>query len=128
MINSNRIVANINYTTSIDHHNTGAWIHEPSLSQALTALLISLAMDCMLYQMSLLLSHFMIMIVVGAIEFLCAQIPYSMKGTIVGLFYGSLIVFFGLNKGMTHIFKATSSFWSANTLFSCGFWYLRTNT
>ena len=67
-----------------------------------------------------------IMIVVGAIEFLCAQIPYSMKGAIVGLFYGSLIVFFGLNEGIIHIFKATSSFWSADALFSCGFWYLQT--
>ena len=27
------------------------------------------------------------MIFVGAIEFLCAQIPYSMKGVIVGLYY-----------------------------------------
>ena len=25
-----------------------------------------------------------------------------MKGAIVGLFYGSLVVFFNLNKGMTH--------------------------
>ena len=67
-----------------------------------------------------------IMIIVGAIEFLCAQIPYSMKGAIVGLFYGSLAVFLGLNEGITHIFKATSSFWNDDALFSCGFWYLLT--
>ena len=66
-----------------------------------------------------------IMILTGVIEFLCAQIPYSMKGAIVGLFYGTLVVFFALNKGTTMIFKATSSVWSDGALFSCGFWYLQ---
>ena len=65
-----------------------------------------------------------IMILVGAIEFLCAQIPYSMKGVIVGLFYGSLVIFYVLNKGITKIFIATSSVWSGDTSISCGFWYL----
>ena len=65
-----------------------------------------------------------IMILVGAIEFLCAQIPYSMKGVIVGFFYGSLVIFYVLNKGITKIFIATSSVWSGDTSISCGFWYL----
>ena len=65
-----------------------------------------------------------IIILIGAIEFLCAQIPYSMKGVIVGLFYGSLVIFYVLNKGITKIFIATSSVWSGDTSISCGFWYL----
>ena len=66
-----------------------------------------------------------IMILVGVIEFLCAQIPYSMKGVIVGLFYGSLVIFYAINKGITKIFIATSSVWSGDTsIISCGFWYL----
>ena len=65
-----------------------------------------------------------IMILVGSIEFLCAQIPYSMKGVIVGFFYGSLVIFYVLNKGITKIFIATSSVWSGDTSISCGFWYL----
>ena len=65
-----------------------------------------------------------IIILVGAIEFLCAQIPYSMKGVIVGQFYGSLVIFYVLNKGITKIFIATSSVWSGDTSISCGFWYL----
>ena len=65
-----------------------------------------------------------IMILVGVIEFLCAQIPYSMKGVIVGLFYGSLVIFYAINKGITKIFIATSSVWSGDTSISCGFWYL----
>ena len=67
-----------------------------------------------------------LMILIGTLEFLCAQIPYSMKGVLAGLFYGSLVVFFALNKGITMIFNATSSVWSADALFSCGFWYLQT--
>ena len=50
-----------------------------------------------------------IMILVGGIEFLCAQIPYSMKGVIVGLFYGLLIVFTLFGQGTLFIFEATSS-------------------
>ena len=65
-----------------------------------------------------------IMILVGAIEFLCAQIPYLMKGVIVGLFYGSLVIFYILNEGVTKIFIATSSVWSGDMSISCGFWYL----
>ena len=66
------------------------------------------------------------MVFIGAIEFLCAQIPYSMKGVIVALFYGSVVVFFALNKAVTKIYKETSSLWSTGTLFDCGFWYLQT--
>ena len=67
-----------------------------------------------------------IMILVGGIEFLCAQIPYSMKGVIVGLFYGLLVVFTLFGQGTIFIFEATSSSWSADTLFGCEFWYLQT--
>ena len=68
-----------------------------------------------------------IMIVVGAIEFLCAQIPYSMKGVIVGLFYFfSTVVLFWFGQGTIFIFEATSSLWSDDALFGCEFWYLQT--
>ena len=67
-----------------------------------------------------------IMILVGAIEFLCAQIPYSMKGVIVGFFYGSLVIFYVLNKGITKIFIATSSFGVVIRQLVDGFWYLQT--
>ena len=67
-----------------------------------------------------------IMILVGAIEFLCAQIPYSMKGLIVGIFYGCLVVSLVLNKAILHIFILKSSAWEGRTVFSCEFWYLQT--
>ena len=67
-----------------------------------------------------------IMILVGTIEFLCAQIPYSMKGLIVGIFYGSLVLSFVLNKAMSLIFVLKSSVWEKRAAFSCGFWYFQT--
>ena len=67
-----------------------------------------------------------IMIFVGAIEFLCAQIPYSMKGMLIGLYYCLLVVFFLFSQGTMIIFEATSSSWSDNALFGCEFWYLQT--
>ena len=67
-----------------------------------------------------------IMILVGVIEFLCAQIPYSMKGVIVGLFYCLFGICFLFGQGtIIIIFKATSSSWSADALFGCEFWYLQ---
>ncbi len=67
-----------------------------------------------------------IMILVGAIEFLCAQIPYSMKGLIVGIFYGSTVLFLVLNRVISHMFLLKSSIWEGRALFSCEFWYLQT--
>ncbi len=67
-----------------------------------------------------------IMIVVGAIEFLCAQIPYSMKGLIVGIFYGSMVLSVVLNRAISHMFVLKSSTWEGRALFSCEFWYLQT--
>jgi formate hydrogenlyase subunit 3/multisubunit Na+/H+ antiporter MnhD subunit len=65
------------------------------------------------------------MILVGAIEFLCAQIPYSMKGLIVGIFYGSVVLASVLNRTISHIFTLKTSIWEGKAMFSCEFWYLQ---
>ena len=57
-------------------------------------------------------------------EFLCAQVPYSMKGLVVGIYYGSLVLFPALNKGMLML---NSPSWSFGIMFICGFWYLLIN-
>ena len=62
-----------------------------------------------------------VLIIIGITEFLCAQVPYSMKGLMVGIFYGSLVLFLVLNKG---IFALNSPSWNFGTVFICGFWYL----
>ena len=67
-----------------------------------------------------------IMILVGATEFLCAQIPYSMKGLIVGIFYGSMVLSLALNRTISKVFsRLKSSVWKAMVLSSCEFWYLQ---
>ena len=65
------------------------------------------------------------MILVGAIEFLSSQVPYSMKGVIVGLFYTSYVFSLVLNRGILKIFHVAYPRWSTKALFSCGFWYLQ---
>ena len=67
-----------------------------------------------------------VMILVGVIEFLCSQVPYSMKGVIVGLFYASCALTLALDRGILKIFRITSRRWNSETLFSCEFWYLQT--
>ena len=62
---------------------------------------------------------------IGALEFYCAQVPYSMKGLVAGIFYGLLAFFMMLSQGLLLPFKMTSLEWGTGTL-SCGFWYVLT--
>ena len=62
---------------------------------------------------------------VGVVEFYCAQFPYSMKGLLIGCFYGFTGVFVLFNYGVSLFFKK-SDYWQTQTIFSCGFWYLQT--
>ena len=65
-----------------------------------------------------------IFILVGTIEVLCAQVPYSMKGVFVGIFYGSLILFLLINSGISQLFEIDPSAWNSKDIVSCRFWYL----
>ena len=62
---------------------------------------------------------------IGALEFYCAQVPYSMKGVVAGIFYSLLGFFIMFSQGLLLPFKMTSLEWGMGTL-SCGFWYLLT--
>ena len=62
---------------------------------------------------------------IGALEFYCAQVPYSMKGLVAGIFYGLVGFFIMLSQGLLLPFTMTSLEWGTGTL-SCGFWYLLT--
>ena len=61
--------------------------------------------------------------IIGALEFYCAQVPYSMKGLVAGIFYGLLAFFMMLSQRLLLPFKMTSLEWGTGTL-SCGFWYV----
>ena len=62
---------------------------------------------------------------IGAIEFFCAQTPYSMKGLVIGIVYGLLILFALLEIILPTFFLTTIVHWPTGTI-SCTFWYLLT--
>ena len=66
-----------------------------------------------------------IFIIIGAIQFFCAQVPYSMKGLVAGILYGLLALFMVFSQVISSLFKMKSVAWGTGTL-SCGFWYLLT--
>ena len=66
-----------------------------------------------------------LLVSIGALEFYCAQVPYSMKGLVAGIFYGLVGFFMMLSQGLLLPFTMTSLEWGTGTL-SCGFWYLLT--
>ena len=65
-----------------------------------------------------------ILILTGVIQFLCAQVPYSMKGLLVGIFYGSMVVFMVLSGVLSELFSMESPLWKPDSLLNdCQFWY-----
>ena len=62
---------------------------------------------------------------VGVIQFVCAQVPYSMKGMVAGMAYGLAALFVALSQAISLPFKSKSIAWSTGAL-SCSFWYLLT--
>ena len=66
------------------------------------------------------------MLLIGTIEFFCAQVPYSMKGLVAGCYYGCLGLYVMFNFGLSKAFMAKLHIWESNTTFNCEFWYLLT--
>ena len=62
---------------------------------------------------------------VGGIGLYCAQVPYSMKGLVAGILYGSAGVFIMLSQVSSLPYKMKSIAWSTGTL-SCSFWHFLT--
>ena len=66
-----------------------------------------------------------VLILTGAIQFLCAQVPYSMKGLMLGIYYGSMVVFLVISGVISDLFTLKSSLWKPDSLLTdCQFWYL----
>ena len=66
------------------------------------------------------------MLLMGIMEYFCAQVPYSMKGLVAGCYYGCLGLCVMFNYGLSQIFSAKLHIWELNTTFNCEFWYLLT--
>ena len=63
-----------------------------------------------------------LMMAIGVLEFLCAQVPYSMKGLVAGAAYGLAVVYSSIFCGIDQLFSNSSFKWGTGVI-SCGFWY-----
>ena len=61
--------------------------------------------------------------VIGGIELICAQTPYSMRGLMFGTVYGGFSVYASTAYGIAFPFMREPNFWGTGTI-SCGFWFL----
>ena len=66
-----------------------------------------------------------VMIFIGTLEFFCAQVPYSMKGLVLGTIFALLGLYLPTFTAMKFIFERKSVNWGTDVV-SCGFWYFLT--
>ena len=67
-----------------------------------------------------------ILLIIGIIEYYCAQVPYSMKGLLAGCYYACLELFVALDHASSLPFTTNLFNWTTGTIYSCGFWYFQT--
>ena len=67
-----------------------------------------------------------IFVIMGIIEFTCAQIPYSMKGVFMGVLISILCIFFAVGVSIFIPFTLELPIWEISS-FSCSFWCFLTN-
>ena len=65
----------------------------------------------------------LLMIGIGFLEFLSAQIPLQMKGVMLGTGYGTIFIVGIVSAALMVPFKAKLSVWGTGII-SCGFWFL----
>ena len=65
----------------------------------------------------------LLMIGIGFLEFLSAQIPLQMKGVMLGTGYGTILIVGIISGALMLPFKAKFLIWGSGII-SCGFWYL----
>ena len=59
----------------------------------------------------------------GALEFICSQTPYTMRGLLFGVMYGSVVACSVAGYGILQPFTKQSRAWGTRMI-SCEFWYL----
>ena len=63
------------------------------------------------------------MLYIGLIDFFSAQVPFFMKGLMIGITYCSFFLSGALCLAVSLQFVHNNSIWGTGTL-SCGFWYI----
>ena len=64
-----------------------------------------------------------LLLIIGCLEFICAQSPQLMKGVLFGFTYGSVLASVAIGYGIYVPFTKNLSTWGTGKI-SCGFWYL----
>lgn len=67
-------------------------------------------------------SSSILLVALGSLEFLTSQIPFQMKGIILGVSYGSTFIFGVIGAFVMWPFMSRLSVWGSG-VFSCGFWF-----
>jgi peptide/histidine transporter 3/4 len=62
---------------------------------------------------------------IGTLEFLCAQVPYSMKGLVTGTVYALLGLYISAFSELQRFYTTNSTHWG-NGVISCEFWFFAT--
>ncbi len=66
-----------------------------------------------------------LLIYIGTLEFLCAQVPYSMKGLVTGTVYALLGLYMSAFSELQQFYTTNSTHWG-NRVISCEFWFFTT--
>ena len=66
-----------------------------------------------------------LLIYIGTLEFLCAQVPYSMKGLVTGTAYGLLGIYLSAFSELQQLYAKKSTHWGSGVI-SCEFWFFTT--
>lgn len=63
-----------------------------------------------------------LLIIIGMLEFYCAQVPYSMKGIVAGIAYSTIALYLPISYAIEKVFEKPSFSWGTGVI-SCEFWY-----
>jgi peptide/histidine transporter 3/4 len=66
-----------------------------------------------------------LLIIIGMLEFYCAQVPYSMKGIVAGVAYSIIVLYLPVCTAIEKVFEKPSLTWRTGEI-SCEFWYFVT--
>ena len=66
-----------------------------------------------------------LLIYIGTLEFLCAQVPYSMKGLVAGTAYALLVIYVSAFSELQQFYAKKSTHWGSGVI-SCEFWFFTT--
>ena len=120
------LVALLTYTRQdLTMHSSNNSVTVPCLFYSLRGPLNNAHNSWWIYLLQFLSITSFIFFLIGSIQFYCAQVPYTMKGLVIGIFYGLKGIFVLLSQALLQPFKTQSLAWGTGTL-SCGFWYLIT--